>query len=432
MEHRTGPAVGLTVEELLHTFESEGIRRAFVVHTAQGLVCSHPDQLGPVLDLIGSSPDFAEHEAVFIGRDERFPTLFFAFVHKTCRGLAQGGLRFVGYAAAVDLLNDGLRLSRGMTRKNALAGLWWGGGKGILARTAGIEARPELLVDSPERDELFEAYGSFIASLQGVYYTAEDMGTRTRDMDSILRRNRFISCISVDRGGSGNPSESTARGVLQAIRAAWKHLKGKSSLKGVRVAIQGVGHVGGHLARLLAKESAILTISDPVTAAVEAIVQEVPGTRVVEGDAIFDVEADIFAPCARGAQVNAETIPRLKVQLICGAANNILGSPEHDAKALEAHGILFVPDYVANRMGIVNCANEWCGKPLESDIEQATKAVYRDTLKLLEKAKKSGETTTRAAEIWADEKACELHPLFKHRGKQLIERLVEENWAEVL
>jgi glutamate dehydrogenase/leucine dehydrogenase len=316
-----------------------------------------------------------------------------------------------------------------MTRKNALAGIWWGGGKGILARTADIESRPELLAASPERDRLFEAYGEFIASLGGIYYTAEDFGTTTRDMNSILTKNRFVTCIAPELGGSGNPSHLTARGVLQSIKASWMFLEEKRSLEGVHVALQGVGNVGGRLARLLAAEGARLTIADPFQEAVDKIVAEIPGTRVVDGDAIFDAEADVLAPCARGAQISEKTIPRLKVKLVCGAANNILDQPERDARALQERGILFVPDYVANRMGIVNCADEWSGKPLEEDLDRKIQDVYDDTLELLERAARSGETTTAAAEAWADQKAEQEHPLFGHRGHRLIQRLLASGWA---
>ena len=429
MSHPALAAAAMTVEDLLRSFVAGKIRRAYVVATPRGLVASHPEALAPIVELMQASADFAGHEAVFIGRDDAFPTLFFAFVHDTHRGLAQGGLRFASYATAGDLLRDGLRLSRGMTRKNALAGIWWGGGKGILARTEGIESRPELLAASPERDRLFEAYGEFIASVGGVYYTAEDFGTTTRDMSSILRRNRFVTCIAPELGGSGNPSQLTARGVLQSIKASWLFFEGKKSLDGVHVALQGVGNVGGRLARLLAAEGVRLTIADPSGEAVEKIVAEIAGTQVVAGDAIFDVEADVLAPCARGAQISERTIPRLRVKLVCGAANNILDRPERDAQALQDRGILFVPDYVANRMGIVNCADEWCGRQLEEDLDRKIKDVYDDTLELLERAARTGETTTVAAEAWADQKARQEHPLFGHRGQRLIQRLIASDWA---
>ncbi len=429
MHHSALATAAMPVEDLLRSFAARGIRRAYVVKTPHGLAASHPQELGPLVELMESSPDFADHEAVFIGRDDAFPTLFFAFVHDTHRGLAQGGLRFAAYATAADLIRDGLRLSRGMTRKNALAGIWWGGGKGILAKTEGIAARPDLLAASPERDRLFEAYGAFIASLGGIYYTAEDFGTTTRDMNSILRTNRFVTCIAPELGGSGNPSQLTARGVLMSIKASWKHLQGTDSLAGVHVALQGVGNVGGRLARLLAEEGAVLTIADPSKEAVAAIVEQVPGTRVVDGDAIFGVDADVLAPCARGAQISESTIPRLKVKLVCGAANNILDQPERDAQALQDRGILFVPDYVANRMGIVNCADEWCGKPLAEDLDRKIRDVYDDTLELLGRAAQSGETTSVTAEAWADQKAKHEHPLFGHRGQRLIERLITSDWA---
>jgi leucine dehydrogenase len=262
-------------------------------------------------------------------------TLFFAFVHDTRRGLAQGGLRFSKYNSLADLLVDGLRLSQGMTRKNALAGLWWGGGKGIMAFPPDIDSPEQLKAGSDKRRAYFEAYGRFIASLGGIYYTAEDVGTNTDDMNALLSKNRFTTCVSSVMGGSGNPSPFTARGVFKAMQAAWKVISGTDDLKGVKVSVQGAGNVGYPLIKLLYETGAKIWFSDMSETRIKELLEEMPELTLVKGEEIFDLDVDVFAPCAIGAQVNSQTIPRLKVKLVCGAANNILKEPEADSLALK-------------------------------------------------------------------------------------------------
>lgn len=403
-------------------FMRADVTRAFVIYENGCFTLSHQRLLAPIRAFLEVSKDFASHEAVFIGREDGVPTLFFAFVHDTRRGLAQGGLRLVHYESMADVLTDGLRLSQGMTRKNALAGLWWGGGKGIIPLPAGVELAPT----SPQRQACFEAYGRFVASLGGVYYTAEDMNTSTSDMDVVLTRNRFTTCISRSAGGSGNPSPFTARGVLRGIQAGWFFLTGSESLKDISVAVQGVGNVGAALVDLLVDSGATVIAADPSSEALARLSQRHPNVRVVDPQAIFDVRAEILAPCARGGQINAGTIPRLRVRLVCGAANNILGQPE-DATLLAQHGITFVPDYVCNRMGITNCADEWLGY-LEADVALAAERVYPDVLRVLRHARSLGVSTVDAANELADIAASDLHPLMGHRGRRIIDHLIDSGW----
>ena len=196
-----------SVEDLHDAMEAADVTRAFVVFENGHFTLSHRKLLRPVQAFFELSHDFADHEGIFLGREPGIPTVFLASVHDTRRGLAQGGLRFNNYPNVAELLTDGLRLAQGMTRKNALAGLWWGGGKGIVAKTRALADDPDYLTEeTPKRLELFRAYGRFVASLGGVYYTAEDVGTKTSDMNAILGANRFTTCIAGDLGGSGNPS----------------------------------------------------------------------------------------------------------------------------------------------------------------------------------------------------------------------------------
>lgn len=406
------------------------IRRAFVIYENGEFRLSHK-ALAPVRSFFELSHDFSKHEAVFFGREPGIETIFTAFVHDTRRGLSQGGLRLWEYDSMAELLSDGLRLSQGMTRKNALAGLNWGGGKGIipLPLNAPSVERYKQAEFADERRRLFEAYGQFVASLDGVYYTAEDMGTSTPDMNVLLGQNRFTTCIAEDRGGSGNPSAHTAWGVLRAMQAAWLHMHGTEDLKGVRVAVQGAGNVGAPLMEYLHRVGAKLIVGEFAPTIRDLVRMKYPDAEVLENhERIFDADAEIFAPCARGNVLNADMIPRLKVKLVCGAANNQLGEP-HDAELLQERGIVYVPDYLCNRMGITNCADEWAGY-LEEDVQLAAERVYPDTLRVLRHARALRISTAEAADRLADIAASELHPVIGHRGRRILDHLVRSGWSE--
>lgn len=416
-----------SVTDFHRQLEQAGISRACVLFENGEFTLSHPQILAPVQAFFELSQDFSNHEGVFIGREDGIPTLFFAFVHDTRRGLAQGGLRFWRYDSVAEVLMDGLRLAQGMTRKNALAGLWWGGGKGIIPLPPNLKM-PDELPPGSERRRLFEAYGRFVASLGGIYYTAEDVGTKTADMDAILSQNRFTTCISTALGGSGNPSPFTAQGVLRGMQAAWRFITGTDDLRGVRVAVQGAGNVGRPLIEMLDDLGAAVWIADVNEQAIQALKAKRPRLQVIGPEEIFDLEADILAPCARGGVINAHTIPRLKVRLVCGAANNILLEERYDPERLWRRGITFVPDYVCNRMGITNCCDEWHGY-LQDDIRVAAERVYPDTLRVLRHARNLFIPPTQAANELADVAASELHPILGHRGRRIVDHLLASNWS---
>ncbi len=417
----------MNVYDLYNKFVENDIYRAFIVFENGEFNLSHPKVLKPIQAFFELSQDFAQHEGIFIGREEGLETLFFAFIHDTRRGLAQGGLRFSKYNTLADLLVDGIRLSQGMTRKNALAGLWWGGGKGIMVFPPDITNTEQLQVGSVRRRSFFEGYGRFIASLGGVYYTAEDVGTNTDDMNAVLSQNRFTTCISASNGGSGNPSPFTARGVFRAMQAGWKVISGNESLQGVKVSVQGAGNVGYPLIKYLYESGAKVYFCDMSETRIKQAIEEMPELTLVTNEEIFDLDVDVFAPCAIGAQVNSQTIPRLKVKLVCGAANNILKEPEADALNLKERGIAFVPDFVCNRMGIINCADEWLGY-LGEDIRVAAERVFPDTLRVFKYAKNRSVTTMQAAKDLADIAASELHPMILHRGRRIIDHLINSGW----
>lgn len=439
-----------TTDEFYRRLVDEDIRRAYLSYENGEFTVSHASPLiASLRAFFELSHDFSGHEAAFIGRDDGTKTPFFAFVHDTRRGLSQGGLRVRKYANMADLVSDGLRLSKGMTQKNALAGLNWGGGKGIIAMPSD-HGTPQQFRDDAQcrapRTALFEEYGRFVASLHGVYYTAEDMFTNTHDMNVLLGVNRFTTCIHATRGGSGNPSPFTARGIFAALRAAWRFLRKTEDLRGVRVAVQGVGNVGQPFVELLYRAGCSIVIADPVPKAIESTVATT-GARAArcataadayrdraaslwildDPNAIFDVDADVFSPCGIGEQLNSDTIPRLKVSLVCGAANNQLRDSEADAERLSARGITYVPDFLCNRMGITNCADEWLGY-LEEDVLLAAERVYPDTLRVLRHARDLRITTQEAAESLANVAASELHPTLGHRGRRIIDFVMSSSW----
>ncbi len=306
-------------------------------------------------------------------------------IHSTKLGPALGGCRFIHYEEEGAALTDALRLARGMTSKAALAGLDLGGGKSVI-----IKPRGEF-----DRVALFRAFGDFIDNLGGRYITAEDSGTSIADMESIRQRTRHVTGIDPRNGGSGDPSPFTALGVRRGIEAAVAHKLKRDDLTGVKVAVQGVGHVGYHLCRELHAAGAALTVCDVEPARAERAKMEF-GARVVSNDEIFDVEADVFAPCALGAVLDDKNIPRLRVGIVAGAANNQLAEPRH-GDALRARGIAYAPDYAINAGGLINVALEVKGyDPHEA--RKRTLKIYDTIAEVLRRADAEGQTPESVAD----------------------------------
>jgi leucine dehydrogenase len=417
--------------------KKEEIKRFFFVYDpiSKNLVSSH-ELLQPVADYIQSDKrDFAEHEGLFFQVSDHYDILQGAFVHRTCRGQGAGGCRFWEYPTIADFLQDGLRLSKGMTHKNALAGLWWGGGKGIIIVNAAIDKS-----DRKVRETIFKEYGLFITSLKGCYITAEDVGASVEDMANIFSQTRFITCIPHTVGGSGNPSGWTAKGVISGMEAA-VHFLGEKSLKDKVVVVQGMGHVGEPLIDYLFKTEVAKVIAcdtdGEIVNSVKEKYKEKPlyATIVAKDDnTILSEACDILAPCATGAILNAHTIPGIKAKIVCGAANNQLQDNERDDRLLHERHIIYVPDFLTNRMGIVNCANEQYGYVDNDPFIQRhlsrdwVHSVYQTTLQVLQGSQKHKEPPGKVALRIADELSYEIHPIFGHRGRQIIESLVAGNW----
>jgi glutamate dehydrogenase/leucine dehydrogenase len=317
-------------------------------------------------------------------------------IDSTVMGPALGGTRFYPYESEHKAVLDVLRLARGMTYKHAIAGTGLGGGKGV------IVGDPTTL----RSDELFRAYGRFIDRLGGRYLTAEDVGTTTDDMDVVRSVTRFVTGISRENGGSGDPSPATAWGVLHAMHAAAEHRWGRPSLEGRHVVVSGVGKVGGGLVGHLHDEGAKLTVADVRAEAVEAAV-DAAGAAVVEVDEAHAVDCDVFSPCAMGAVLNLTTIPELRAAVVCGAANNQLAEPD-DADRLADRGILYVPDYVANAGGVINIRDEAMGLPYDEAAAMARVAKIHETvLEMFQIADAKGITTAEAADHLAESRLAQ-------------------------
>ncbi len=286
------------------------------------------------------------HEEVIRVEAPEVGLLGFIAIHSTQMGPAAGGLRMRTYPSADAALTDALRLSHGMTFKNAAAGLELGGGKAVIMADPGKQKTPEML----------RAFGDAIASLEGRYWTAEDMGMSPEDMGVIAEVTPYVAGLARGDFASGDPSPITALGIFNAIRVTARHRFGTEDLAGRRVAVQGLGHVGWALAAQLHAAGAQLTVADINAGQTESAAREF-GAEVVSVDNILTAEADILAPCAIGGILNATTIPNLKVSAIAGGANNQLATPA-DGDALHKRGILYAPDYVANAGGIINVATE--------------------------------------------------------------------------
>lgn len=312
-------------------------------------------------------------------------------IHNTTLGPALGGLRMWPYSSEDDAIKDVLRLSRGMTYKAAVSGLNLGGGKAVL-------------IGNPETDKsesLFRALGRFIGSLGGRYITAEDVGTTVDDMEFIFQETDRVVGVHPVHGGSGDPSPFTAFGTLEGIRACCDKRYGHSDYSKLSFAVQGVGSVGSKLVGLLRERGAKVFVSDLNEDRVHQLVDE-HGVEAVPMSEIYDVQCNVFAPCALGGIINADTVPRLRCEIVAGSANNQLESEEWGTE-LEERGILYAPDYLINSGGLINVALELQGYDRERAY-QAIETIYTNTGNIFQIAERDGISTWLAANHLAEER----------------------------
>ncbi|MDN4173521.1 Glu/Leu/Phe/Val dehydrogenase dimerization domain-containing protein [Nocardioides sp. SOB77] len=352
-----------------------------------------PSSASPVVDVfeLGS-----EHEQVVFCTDRATGLRAVVAIHSTALGPALGGTRFHPYASTADAVSDVLDLSRGMTYKAALAGLDLGGGKAV------IVGDPATL----KTEALLRAYGRFVQSLGGRYYTACDVGTYSEDMDHVARECSYVTGRTVAHGGAGDSSVLTAYGVFQGMRAAAEHAWGEASLAGRTVGVAGVGKVGRHLVRHLVEDGARVVVTDVHTPAVERVLAEHGGhaggaVRAVASTADLLAEPlDVYAPCALGRAITDEVVDILSARVVCGAANNQLAHPGVE-KALLDRGIVYAPDYCVNAGGLIQVADELEGFSFERAHQRAT-GIYDTTRAVLETAAAEGVSPAVAADRLAE------------------------------
>lgn len=333
-----------------------------------------------------------DQEQVVFFHDAKTKLKAIVAIHNTQLGPALGGTRIWPYKNETEALTDVLRLARGMTFKNAAAGLPLGGGKAV------------ILLDPAEKTEaLLQSYGRFIEGLSGRYVTAADMNTTEADMQSISKTTSYVTGLPVSEGGSGSPSIWTALGVFSSIEAAAQYQLDKASLQGVRVAVQGLGSVGFHLCKLLHEAGAELIVAD-INDATLAEAQNQFDAKCVATEEIHAVEADIFSPCARGAVINSESITQLKCKIIAGAANNQLLDEKTHSQQLKTNGILYAPDFIVNAGGVINISFEVNRAYDAEESEQKVKGIYDTLLEVFQLADTEGITTLDAAMILANRK----------------------------
>jgi leucine dehydrogenase len=339
-----------------------------------------------VMDLFAMK-DFDDHELVVFGRDLDTGLRAIIAVHSTVLGPAAGGCRMWPYASTNEAVTDVLRLSRGMSYKNAMAGLPFGGGKAVIIGDPRTAKTPELL----------GAYGRFVDSLGGRYVTAEDVGTTICDMEFVSRATRFVSGLGRNAGSAGgDPAPKTAFGVFLGIKAAVRFKLGRTDLENLRVAVQGVGGVGYHLCRLLAAEGARLLVCDVRAPAAERARDEFNAT-VVPVETVHSQDVEVLAPCALGAILNAHSIPQLRASIVAGAANNQLAS-DADGMSLYLKGALYAPDYVINAGGIISVAREYTGGRSEAQVSAEIAGIPERLTEIFERSRREKRPTNVIAD----------------------------------
>ncbi|GAA4777009.1 amino acid dehydrogenase [Stakelama sediminis] len=336
-------------------------------------------------------PDFDDHEGVHLFTDPESGLQAVIALHSTHLGPAAGGVRFWHYANSSAAITDALRLSRGMSFKNAMAGLPMGGGKGVV-----LAAKPGDVISEAQ----LRAFGRAVESLNGQYITAEDVGMSEERMKIIRTETRHVSGLPVEAGSAGgDPGPFTAFGIYLGVKAAAKRALGADSMQGVRVAVQGVGSVGGGLAKRLAADGAILTLADVDTARADRLAEEL-GAETVAPDAILDIECDIVSPNALGAILDAQTIAALKCRAVAGGANNQLAT-KGDGARLNDRGILYAPDYVINAGGIINVGLEYLGQGDQAEVEARIAKIPERLIEVWDESDRTGEPESEVADAIA-------------------------------
>jgi len=326
------------------------------------------------------------HEQVVYCYDEPTGLKAIIAIHNTILGPALGGTRMWNYTNDQEAFIDVLRLSRGMTYKAAISGLNLGGGKAVIIGD----------VKKLKNEAFLRRFGRFVDSLGGRYITAEDMNMSTADMVHLSYETEFVSGLPQNMGGSGDPSPVTAYGVYMGMKASAKKAYGSDDLRDKRVTVQGVGQVGHYLVDYLIKEGATITIADINETNIKRVANK-HKVEVIAPEAVYEAEADIYAPCAMGATINDDTLTKIKASVICGAANNQLAKEKQHGELLQQKGIIYAPDFLVNAGGIINIFPELTGNYNKELAKEQTEAIYDKALEIFAKAEKEQKTTHLAA-----------------------------------
>ncbi len=337
------------------------------------------------------------HEQVVFCNDEATGLKAIIGIHNTVLGPALGGTRMWNYATEQEAVTDVLRLSRGMTFKAAISGLNLGGGKAVIIGDA----------NTMKTEAFLRRFGKFVNSLNGKYITAEDVNMKTTDMEYIAMETKHVTGLPESTGGGGDPSPVTAYGAYLGMKAAVKKVYGNDSLTGKKIAVQGVGQVGSHLVEYLVKENAVVYITDISDEKVKSLSRKF-GVRGVAMDDVYDLDMDIYAPCALGATLNDNTIPRLKCKIIAGAANNQLKDEVKHGYMLIDRDITYAPDFLINAGGLINVYNEFLGNYNRARVFEQTERIYSTCLNIFSLAAKEKINTQEAAIKMAEKRIEEV------------------------
>jgi len=337
------------------------------------------------------------HEQVLFCNDNDTGLKAIIAIHNTVLGPSLGGTRMWPYNNEMEALTDALRLSRGMTYKSAAAGLNLGGGKAVIIGDSRTQ----------KNETMMRRFGKFVNSLSGKYITAEDVGVNTKDMEYIKMETDYVSGLPLNMGGSGDPSPVTAYGVYLSMKASAKEKWGNDSLNGKKVVVQGIGNVGENLVKHLVKEGANVSIYDINEKRLKLVAAETGATVITDAKGIFDMDMDIYAPCALGAVLTTDTINRLKCSIVCGAANNQLAEETVHGKMIMDKGIIYAPDFVVNAGGIINVFYELQGYNRERAMAHAEK-IYQTTLNIFKISKEQNIPTYMAANRIAEKRIADI------------------------
>jgi leucine dehydrogenase len=345
---------------------------------------------GSLQQLIHEDPVFGQvsfdsHEQIIFCNDKDTGLKAIIGIHNTVLGPALGGTRMWNYENEWAALNDVLRLSRGMTFKSAITGLNLGGGKAVIIGDAKTQKTPELM----------RRFGEFVHSLSGRYITAEDVGMTTQDMDTVREVTPYVTGISKEKGGAGDPSPITAYGVFMGMKAAAQFKYGSDVLEDKRIYVEGIGNVGENLVEYLTQEGAQVVIADLNQSRLEEV-RDKYGATIYGGDDLYSEKMDIYAPCALGATINDDTVYKLQADIIAGGANNQLADEARHGKTLKDRGIVYAPDFLINAGGIINVYAELEGYD-RSEIMRKTENIYTTTIEILNRARENDVTTHIAA-----------------------------------